>query len=204
MTAFAHAPIAAGRGHLAALRTALVQLDREFERLDAWGHRLARVLAGGGRLLAAGNGGSAAQAQHLTSELVGRYRDDRMPLSALALHAESSSYTAICNDYGGEQGFARQVLAHGRPGDILLALSTSGRSANIVAAILAASECGLETWALTGPAPNPVSVGADEAFCVEAPATATVQEVHQVAIHLVCAAVDVALGVCEAARESTA
>jgi len=202
MTTFSGSEILSGRGHLAALRSALVQLDREAERLHAWGQRLATVLAGGGRLLVAGNGGSAAQAQHLTSELVGRYRDDRIPLSALALHAESSSYTAICNDYGGEQGFSRQVLAHGRPGDILLALSTSGRSPNVVASIQAASRCSLETWALTGPIPNPVALIADEAFCVDAPAAATVQEVHQVAIHLVCAAVDVTLGVCEPARES--
>jgi D-sedoheptulose 7-phosphate isomerase len=142
-----------------------------------------------------GNGGSAAQAQHLTSELVGRYRDDRPPLSALALHAESSSYTAICNDYGGAHGFARQVRAHGRPGDILVALSTSGRSPNVLAAVEAADDGGLVTWALTGPRPNPLASAAADAVCVDAEATATVQEVHQVAVHLLCAALDVELGI---------
>jgi D-sedoheptulose 7-phosphate isomerase len=188
-------PLVTGRAHLAALAEPLRALERDVDRVDAWGRHLARVLAGGGRLLAVGNGGSAAQAQHLTSELVGRYRDDRPPLSALALHAESSSFTAICNDYGGEHAFARQVRAHGRPGDVLLALTTSGRSPNVVSAVEAALEGGLTAWALTGPRPNPVCELADDAVCVHARATATIQEVHQVAVHLLCAAVDVELGV---------
>jgi D-sedoheptulose 7-phosphate isomerase len=200
MTTHHAPPLLAGRSHLAALRASLSQLEQEAEHIDAWGNRLARVLAGGGRLLAVGNGGSAAQAQHLTSELVGRYRDDRPPLSALALHAESSSYTAICNDYGDEQAFARQVRAHGRPGDVLLAFSTSGRSPNVVAAIEAALEGGLEAWALTGPAPNPACERADEALCVEAASTATVQEIHQIALHLLCAAVDLALDAAPTSR----
>jgi D-sedoheptulose 7-phosphate isomerase len=200
MTTHHAPPLLAGRSHLAALRASLSQLEQEADHIDAWGNRLARVLAGGGRLLAVGNGGSAAQAQHLTSELVGRYRDDRPPLSALALHAESSSYTAICNDYGDEQAFARQVRAHGRPGDVLLAFSTSGRSPNVVAAIEAALEGGLEAWALTGPAPNPACERADEALCVEAASTATVQEIHQIALHLLCAAVDLALDAAPTSR----
>jgi len=198
MTTHQAPPLLAGHSHLAALRAPLAQLEREVERIDAWGYRLARVLAGGGRLLAVGNGGSAAQAQHLTSELVGRYRDDRPPLSALALHAESSTYTAICNDYGDEHAFARQVRAHGRPGDILLAFSTSGRSPNVVAAVEAALEGGLEAWALTGSAPNPVCQRAGEALSVEAGGTATVQEIHQIALHLLCAAVDLALRIAPA------
>jgi D-sedoheptulose 7-phosphate isomerase len=183
-----------GRDHLAALAAPLAALEHDADRLDRWGRELARRLAGGARLLAVGNGGSAAQAQHLTSELVGRYVHDRPPLSALALHAETSSLTAIGNDYGGEIAFARQVRAHGRPGDVLVALSTSGRSPNVVAAIEAAQAGGLATWALTGPAPNPVCDLADESVCVDAEATATVQEVHQVVVHLLCAAVDVQLG----------
>jgi D-sedoheptulose 7-phosphate isomerase len=190
-----HAPILTGRAHLSALARPLAQLELELERIDAWGRRLARVLAGGGRLLAVGNGGSAAQAQHLTSELVGRYRDDRPPLSALALHAETSAYTAICNDFGSDAAFARQVRAHGRPGDVLMALSTSGRSPNVLEAASAAAEGGLTVWALTGPTPNPLCELADDAVCVEAAATATIQEVHQVVIHLLCASVDVELGV---------
>ncbi len=184
-------PLLAGRAHLAALAAPLAALDHEVERVEAWGRQLARVLLDGGRLLAVGNGGSAAQAQHLTSELVGRYLGDRPPLSALALHAESSSLTSICNDYGADFGFSRQVRAHGRPGDILVALSTSGRSSNVVEAVDAANQSGLITWALTGRSPNPVAARCADRLCVDAGATATVQEVHQVVIHLLCAALEV-------------
>ena len=185
-------PLLSGRDHVAALLTALPVLDTD--RLDEWGRHLAAVLVGGGRLLVAGNGGSAAQAQHLTAELVGRYRDDRPALSAIALHAETSALTAIANDYGYDHAFARQVQAHGRPGDVLLAISTSGGSPNVVAAIRAAVTGGLTAWALTGRGPNPVSECCDDALCVDAPATATVQEVHQVALHLMCAAIDLQVG----------
>jgi phosphoheptose isomerase len=185
-------PLLSGADHVAALLRALPGLDTDL--LDHWGSQLADVLAGGGRLLCAGNGGSAAQAQHLTAELVGRYRDDRPALSAIALHAESSSVTAIANDYGYNAVFARQVQAHGRPGDVFLGLSTSGRSGNVLAGIEAARNGGLQVWALTGPGPNPIADAADSALAVEAPATATVQEVHQVAVHLLCAAVDLKVG----------
>jgi D-sedoheptulose 7-phosphate isomerase len=183
-----------GRRHLEALRTPLDRLGDDLGRIDGWGGHLAGVLTAGGRLLAAGNGGSAAQAQHLTSELVGRYRDERQPFSALALHAETSALTAIGNDYGPEALFARQVRAHGRAGDVLVVLSTSGRSPNVVAAARAGREVGLAVWALTGPAPNPLVGVADDALVVDSPWTATIQEVHQVVIHLLCAAVDVSVG----------
>ncbi|HYH48142.1 MAG TPA: D-glycero-beta-D-manno-heptose 1-phosphate adenylyltransferase [Acidimicrobiia bacterium] len=180
-------PVPHGREHLAALASPLAELSAEVDRLERWGRHLASVLTAGGRLLALGNGGSAAQAQHLTSELVGRYRDDRPPFSAIALHAESSSLTAIANDYGYEEALARQVRAHGRPGDVLVALSTSGRSPNVLAAVAAARELGIVVWALTGPAPNPLQQAADDALSVDA-ATPTAQEVHQIAVHLLCAA----------------
>jgi D-sedoheptulose 7-phosphate isomerase len=186
-------PLPAGREHIDAHADALAGLYAESVRLERWGLRLARVLGGGGRVLVAGNGGSAAEAQHLTAELVGRYRDDRPPFSAIALCAESSAVTAIGNDYGADEVFARQVRAHGRTGDVLIVLSTSGRSANVLAAASAAAECGLEAWALTGPAPNPLAEACDDALCVDAPHTATVQEIHLVAVHLVCAAFDQAL-----------
>jgi D-sedoheptulose 7-phosphate isomerase len=179
-----------GREHLALLYDALASLDGEVERIEGWARHLAEVLLRGGRLLAAGNGGSAAQAQHLTSELVGRYRDDRPAFSALSLHAETSSVTAIGNDYGIEAVFARQVMAHGRPGDILLALSTSGCSPNVLAAAAVARKGRLITWALTGAAPNPLTAECDDALCVPSRATATVQEVHQVIVHLLCASFD--------------
>jgi D-sedoheptulose 7-phosphate isomerase len=193
-----------GRQHLAALQAALGDLEARVEAVEGWGARLAGHLAGGARLLAAGNGGSAAHAQHLTAELVGRYRDERRALSAICLHADTSSLTAIVNDYGAREGYARQVRAHGRPGDVLLALSTSGRSENLVAAVEAARSAGLETWALTGPGPNPLAAAADEALSVEARSTATVQEVHQVVVHLICAAVDDVLAGPTAALEAAA
>jgi phosphoheptose isomerase len=181
-----------GAAHVAAVLAALPSLDTD--RLDRWGRHLAGVLVGGGRLLVAGNGGSAAQAQHLTAELVGRYRDDRPALSALALHAETSSLTAIANDYGWGHGFARQVQAHGRPGDVFLGLSTSGTSTNVLEAMAAARAGGLTVWCLVGRAGSPMQGAADEWLTVDTQATATVQEVHQVAVHLLCAAVDVQVG----------
>ncbi|MFE2268437.1 PfkB family carbohydrate kinase [Streptomyces lavendulae] len=177
-----------GRAHIQALITALPGLDTG--RLRSWGGLLADRLPAGARLLVAGNGGSAAEAQHLTSELVGRYRTERAPLSAIALHTDSSSVTAITNDYGVSEVFARQVRAHGRPGDALLLLSTSGTSPNILAAAQAGRELGLTVWALTGPAPNPLAESADQAVCVDADQVATIQECHLVAVHLLCAAVD--------------
>jgi D-sedoheptulose 7-phosphate isomerase len=181
-----------GHDHVASLTAALGDLSRHVETLDRWGRLLADVLCGSGRgrLLAAGNGGSAAQAQHLTAELVGRYRADRPPFSAICLTAETSSLTAIANDYPADELFARQVEAHGRVGDVLVLLSTSGRSPNIVAAARRARECGIITLALTGPSPNPLAAAADDAVCIDSPWTATVQECHLVALHLVCAAFD--------------
>jgi D-sedoheptulose 7-phosphate isomerase len=160
-----------------------------------WGYQLADVLVRGGRLIAAGNGGSAAQAQHLTGELVGRYRDDREPFSAICLSAETSTLTALVNDYPPEELFARQVAAHGRPGDVLALLSTSGRSGNVIAAARRGRQLGLTVWAFTGPLPNPLSRYAHDTLAVDAPMTATVQELHLVALHLVCEAFDQALGV---------
>ena len=183
----------AGQAHLDALLAPLASLYAETDRLQRWGRELAGVLGGGGRLLAIGNGGSACQAQHLTSELVGRYRDDREPFSALALCTEISALTAIGNDYGIEHLFARQVRGHGRPGDVLVALSTSGRSPNVLAAVEAAEDAGMTTWGLTGAPGNPLAAACDDALCVDSPHTATVQEVHQVAIHLLCAAFEGAL-----------
>jgi D-sedoheptulose 7-phosphate isomerase len=185
-----------GREHLALLVRGLAAFEVELPRLDAWGTALAAVLEGGGRLLACGNGGSAAQAQHLTAELVGRYRDDRRPYSAIALHAETSSLTAVGNDYGFAEVFARGVTAHGRPGDLLIAMSTSGRSPNVVAAAEAGRHHGLTVWCITGPGPNELADAGDDAICVGDPSTptATVQELHLVAVHALCAAVDVAAG----------
>jgi D-sedoheptulose 7-phosphate isomerase len=182
--------MSASTSHLEALSRAMQALRPELEHIEQLGGHAAETLLGGGRLLAAGNGGSAAQAQHLTAELVGRVRDERQPLSAIALHADTSSLTAIGNDYGPAQMYARQVVAHGRRGDVLVALSTSGRSPNVVAAAKAARAIGVHVWGLTGARPNPLADHCDHVIAVPAESTATVQEVHLVVIHLLCAAID--------------
>jgi D-sedoheptulose 7-phosphate isomerase len=176
--------------HLSRLCAALPRFRLAADRLDRWGTDLARVLVDGGRLLVAGNGGSAAEAQHLTAELVGKLREDRQPLSAIALSAETSSLTAIANDYGYEEVFARQVRAHGRPGDVLLLLSTSGGSANLLRAARAGAEAGLRCWALTGPAPNPLADLCHDAVAVPSPDPQVVQELHLVSVHVLCGSVD--------------
>ena len=179
--------------HVRQLRAALDDCGDDLLRAEDWGRRLARRLQSGGRLLAVGNGGSAAEAQHLTAELVGRFETDRMALSAICLHADTSTLTAIANDFGIEAAFARQVWAHGRAGDVLVAISTSGRSANVLAAARTAHECGMTVWGLTGPAPNPLADLCDEVVSIGAERTSTIQELHLVAIHVLCAAVDAAM-----------
>jgi glycosyltransferase involved in cell wall biosynthesis/phosphoheptose isomerase len=176
--------------HLAALREAIAALDEQRATVDAWGEQLADSLLAGGRLLAVGNGGSAAEAQHLTAELVGRFQLERRPLSAIPLHADGSSLTAIANDYGADQAFARQVEAHGGEGDVLIAFSTSGRSENVLRAVETANRLGMTTWAVTGPGPNPIAAACEQALACPAPSSATVQELHLIAVHLLCAEVD--------------
>jgi len=183
--------------HLSRLAGALVPYRTVAERLDTWGGQLAWTLGQGGRLLVAGNGGSAAEAQHLAAELVGKLRDDRTPLSAIALCADSSAVTAIGNDYGFDELFARQVRAHGRADDILIALSTSGRSPNVLAAVETARAIGMRTWALTGPAPNPLAAACDEAIACPSDDPQVVQELHLVSVHVLCEHVDRALPVVE-------
>ena len=177
-------------GHIEHLIEALRSPQTRLETARQWGRRLAVPLLAGHRLLVAGNGGSAAEAQHLTAELVGRYVADRPPLSAIALHAETSALTAIGNDFGAEEAYARQVAAHGREGDTVLLLSASGRSGNVLAAAERARALRLTVWAMTGPAPNPLAGLADDAVCVAGADTAVVQEVHLVAIHALCGALD--------------
>lgn len=184
------------REHFVILRTALARMEQVAgAQTELWGRHLAEVFDRGGRLLACGNGGSAAEAQHLTGELVGRFLHERRPLSAIALHADTSALTAITNDYGGHESFARQVFAHGRPGDVLIALSTSGASRNVVSAAKAAHEVGMTAWALTGPAPNTLAAVCDDAIAVEAACVSTVQEIHLAIVHALCMAIDDALGV---------
>lgn len=178
------------RAHLDDSRAALDELTRHLDELDRWAEDLVEALAAGHRLLVAGNGGSAALAAHLVAELVGRFHDDRPAFSALALHAEGATLTALGNDYGFERAFSRQVEAHGRPGDVFLAMSTSGRSPNLLRAAELADRLGLGAWALTGPGPNPLVERAHRALCVAAATTAAVQDAHQVAVHLLCIGFD--------------
>lgn len=175
--------------HLTALAAAIIPFRAMSDRLARWGADLAWHLGQGGRLLVAGNGGSAAEAQHLAAELVGRLRDERRPLSAIALTPDSSAVTAIGNDYGFDEVFARQVRAHGRPGDVLLTLSTSGRSPNLLAAVRAAKECGMRTWAMTGES-GPLADASDEALRCPSPDSQVVQELHLVSVHLMCEYLD--------------
>ncbi|WP_413811694.1 SIS domain-containing protein [Streptomyces sp. OE57] len=193
-------PLRAAHAHCQSLQDALVALrDQGLEQVAEWGRHLAATLPVGGRLLAAGNGGSAAQAQHLTAELVGRYQRERSAYSAIALHADTSAVTAIGNDYGFEELYARQVAAHGRPGDVLMLMSTSGRSPNLLAAADTGRAAGLSVWAMTGPRPNPLAFRADDALCIGSGSTATVQEAHLVALHLLCDTFDHEIGVVDGA-----
>jgi D-beta-D-heptose 7-phosphate kinase / D-beta-D-heptose 1-phosphate adenosyltransferase len=180
--------------HLSALASSLEGYRSVAVRLADWGSELARLLKGGGRLLVAGNGGSAAEAQHLAAELAGKLRHDRMPLSAIALTADSSAVTAISNDYGYDEVFARQVRAHGRPGDVLMLLSTSGSSPNLLAAARAAREIGVRTWAMTGAGDNPLADACDEVLRCPSPEGQVVQELHLVSVHVLCEHIDRFLG----------
>jgi len=152
--------------------------------------RIAAALAAGGRLLVFGNGGSAAEALHIADELVGRYRRTRPALPALALCANAADLTAIANDSGFDEVFARQVEAHGRRGDVALGISTSGRSRNVVLAMQRARERGLATIALTGGDGGELLACADAAIVVPSTVTARIQEAHATIGHILCAQVE--------------
>jgi D-sedoheptulose 7-phosphate isomerase len=179
--------------HVDTLMAALADFRVTANRLVNWGHTLADVLSHGGRLLVAGNGGSAAEAAHLAGELVGGARANRPPHSAIALASDPATMTAIGGDTGFVDVFARQVRAHGRAGDVLLTLSTSGRTENLLEAVLAARSIGVTSWALTGPAPNPLAQISDDALPVSGVDAPTVQELHLVAVHVLCQQVEAAL-----------
>ena len=161
--------------------------------LVAAGRRMAECLRGGGRVLAFGNGGSAADAQHLAGELVGRFRRDRAALSAIALTTDSSVVTAIGNDMGYESVFRRQVEAHGRPGDVAVGITTSGRSPNVVQALQLAREHGLVTMGLTGGGGGRLAGAVDYLIEVPHAETARIQEVHVMVVHVLCQIVEEAM-----------
>lgn len=145
------------------------------------------------RVLACGNGGSAADAQHFVAELVGRFERERHPLAAISLSTDTSILTAVGNDYGFDHVFSRQVAALGQPGDVLLGISTSGNSANVLQAIDAAHENGLSVIALTGRDGGQMATrlrDGDVHLCVPHPRTMRIQEMHILLLHLICEGVD--------------
>jgi D-sedoheptulose 7-phosphate isomerase len=157
------------------------------------GALLAEALRGGGKALACGNGGSAADAQHFAAELVNRFEVERAPLAAVALTTDSSTLTSIANDYAYEQVFAKQVRALGRRGDVLLAISTSGNSGNVVEAMRAARELGVRVVAMTGNGGGKMAAqlaSDDVHICVPHKRTARIQEVHLLVLHCLCDAID--------------
>jgi D-sedoheptulose 7-phosphate isomerase len=155
--------------------------------------RVERALRNGGKLLIAGNGGSAADAQHIAAELVSRFKLDRGPLPAIALTTDTSLLTAVGNDYGFEHVFERQVQGLGRPGDVFLAISTSGRSPNVLAALRAAREMDIVTVGFTGSGGEPLRALCDVCLSVASEDTALIQQVHLVAAHAICEVVETAM-----------
>lgn len=147
---------------------------------------MARTYQNGGKAIFFGNGGSAADAQHLAGELVGRFAFDRPPLPALALNANSSVLTAIGNDYGYDQSFARQLQAHAKAGDVAVGISTSGASANVLAAAKLKKELGIRFIGLVGADPRPLAPYADVVIAVPSSITPRIQESHILIGHILC------------------
>ena len=156
-------------------------------------HAIEASMRTGGKLLIAGNGGSAADAQHLAAEFLSRYLLDRRPLPALAITTDTSVLTALGNDYGYEHVFERQVRGLGRPGDVFLAISTSGRSPNVLRALEAARNLGLVTVGFSGAAETSMRALCRHFLAVASSETAIVQQIHMVAGHTICALVERAL-----------
>jgi D-sedoheptulose 7-phosphate isomerase len=157
------------------------------------GALLAEALRGGGKVLACGNGGSAADAQHFAAELINRFEIERAPLAAVALTTDTSTLTSIANDYAYEQIFSKQVRGIGRRGDVLLAISTSGNSRNVIEAMQAARTLGMRVIALTGNGGGKMAalMTADDVhICVPHKRTARIQEVHLLALHCLCDCID--------------
>ncbi|MCX7048575.1 MAG: SIS domain-containing protein [Candidatus Sumerlaeota bacterium] len=147
---------------------------------------LVECLRSGGKILACGNGGSAADAQHFVAEIVGRFMIARPPLAAVALSPDACVTTSLANDFGFERIFALQVEALGRPGDALVVFTTSGKSPNVLSALQAARERGMKTIAFVGEAGNPILDGCDARFHVPSRSTPRIQEIHAVLLHAVC------------------
>ena len=172
-----------------------------FAALAALGPEIARAgalligcIKSGGKVMFCGNGGSAADSQHLAAELAGRYLRERQPLAGLALTTDTSALTAIGNDYGFAEVFVRQLRAVGRPGDALVGLSTSGESANVLAALAAARDMGIATVGLTGAGGGAMTAACDICLRVPSRRTNRIQEMHIAVGHILCGLVEEACG----------
>jgi len=155
--------------------------------------RMVQCLMKEGKILSCGNGGSAADAQHFAAELLNRFEKERPPLAAMALSTDTSTITSIANDYNFNEVFSKQIRALGQPGDVLLAISTSGNSANVMDAIQAAHDRQLDVVALTGRKGGKIAAllgPRDVHICVPAERTARIQEVHLLCLHCMCDAID--------------
>jgi D-sedoheptulose 7-phosphate isomerase len=173
--------------HLASMK---MLLDSSLDRIEQTGNLICQTLAAGNQILLCGNGGSAADAQHIAAELVGRYELPRRAYPAIALTTDTSALTALSNDFGFEEVFARQVLALARAGDLLIAISTSGKSPNVIRAVEKARELGCRSLALTGIDGGPLAALCDLSLAISSDRTSRVQEAHITVGHLWCEMVD--------------
>jgi D-sedoheptulose 7-phosphate isomerase len=176
--------------HTQVVTRAAEELPGVLERAVAALHN---CIHGGNKVLACGNGGSAADAQHLVAELVGRFRDERRALAGIALTADTATLTALANDYGYERVFARQIEALARRGDLLFAISTSGNSANVLHAARTARELGCSVIAFTGGRGGKLAALADLVVCAPSDVTARIQEMHTLCIHAIADSLDARL-----------
>ncbi len=173
--------------------TKAVQSDELLATTHAIARAVADALRAGNKLLLIGNGGSAADAQHIAAEIVGRYKQERPGWAAIALTTDTSALTAIANDYGFEQVFARQVQGLARRGDVLFALTTSGRSPNILAALKTARDTGVTTVGFTGTKGESMRAFCDLLFVAPSDDTPVIQQIHMMAMHAICDDVEQAL-----------
>jgi D-sedoheptulose 7-phosphate isomerase len=173
--------------HLTTIRSLL---ELQLTEIHATGKLICEALQAGNKILLCGNGGSAADAQHIAAELVGRYEKERRAYPAIALTTDTSALTALSNDYGYDEVFSRQVAAHAKAGDVLIAISTSGKSPSVVKAADKARELGCRTIALSGCSGEPLRSHCDLALVVPSDRTSRVQEAHITIGHLWCELLD--------------
>jgi D-sedoheptulose 7-phosphate isomerase len=183
-------PEQAIRQALSAHRTAIEQLHEQLPLILEMGMRLRNCLLAGGKILLLGNGGSAADCQHIAAEIVGRYQRERRGLPAIALTTDTSILTAVGNDYGFERIFSRQVEALCTPADVVIGLSTSGNSPNVLAAIHTARQIGAFTMGLTGGSGGKLAQCCDLSLVVASKDTPRIQEAHILVGHLLCDLID--------------